>query len=146
MDEIRIGSIKTEAFNPFKASAEELLAYALDDADLLNSTTTINGQLSRALLSSFYEKRRNYRELTNLGFLLVNQGILTEEQMHRALKLQRSKEGIKFGEALVLLGICSLEEIEKNLAAQIKVRQDIKDLEATKKEVNAIRDRVRKYF
>ena len=146
MDEIRVGNINTEDFNPFRASAEELLASALDDAGMLNSTTTINGHLSRDLLSSFFEKRKNYKEVTNLGFLLVNQGILTQEQMHLALKLQRSKEGIKFGEALLLLGICSLEEIEKNLAAQIKVRQDIKDLEATKKKVNAIRDRVQKYF
>lgn len=84
--------------------------------------------------------------MTNLGFLLVNQGILTQEQMLQALKLQRSKGGIKFGEALLLLGSCSLEEIEKSLAAQIKVRQDIKDLEATKKKVNAIRARVQKYF
>ena len=146
MDEIRVGNINTEDFNPFRASAEELLASALDDAGMLNSTTTINGHLSRDFLSSFFEKRKNYREVTNLGFLLVNQGILTQEQMHLALKLQRSKEGIKFGEALLLLGICTLEEIEKNLATQIKVRQDIKDLEATKKKVNAIRDRVQKYF
>ena len=146
MDEIRVGNINIENFNPFRASAEELLASALDDAGMLNSTTTINGHLSRDLLSSFFEKRKNYREVTNLGFLLVNQGILTQEQMHLALKLQRSKEGIKFGEALLLLGICTLEEIEKNLATQIKVRQDIKDLEATKKKVNAIRDRVQKYF
>ena len=146
MDEIRVCKIDTEAFNPFKAGAEELMAFVLDDAGVLNSSTTINGQSPRDLLSSYYEKRANYRELTNLGFLLVNQGIITQEQMHLALKLQRSIEGIRFGEALLSLGVCSLEEIETNLAAQIKVRQDIEDLEATKKKVNAIRDRLHKYF
>ena len=146
MDEIKVSNIDTKPFNPFRASAEELLASALDDAGLVHSSTTINGQASGDLLSSFYKKRENYREVTNLGFLLVNQGILTTEQMHLALKLQRSKEGIKFGEALLSLGICSLEEIENNLAAQTKVRQDIEDLEATKKKVNAIRVRLHKYF
>lgn len=146
MDRIRIGDIDTEGFNPFKASAEELLACALDDAGLIKPSTTINSRAAKDFLSSFYQKRENYREVTKLGQLLVNQGILSREQMNRALKLQRSKEGIKFGEALLSLDICSLEDIENSLAAQIKIREDIKDLEAVKKRVNSIKDRLRKYF
>jgi hypothetical protein len=146
MDEIKLSGVDSEGFNPFKASAEELLAYALDDAGLINPSTTINGRAAKDFLLSFYHKRENYREATKLGTLLVNQGVLTQEQLHEALKLHRSREGMKIGEALVSLKICTVEDIEKNLDAQIKIREDIRDLEGAKQKVDSLKERLRKYF
>lgn len=55
-----------------------------------------------------------------LGELLVEAGLLTEENLTRALTEQRSKRG-KLGEVLVALGMGTEEEIAQALSAQLGI-------------------------
>src|SRR5512134_3328820 len=55
-----------------------------------------------------------------LGELLVETGLLTEENLTRALSEQRSKRG-KLGEVIVALGMATEEEIAQALALQMGI-------------------------
>lgn len=52
-----------------------------------------------------------------LGEILVEQGLITQSQLDRALELQKEKGGL-IGELLVELGFVSEEDIAKTLTAQ----------------------------
>ncbi|MBI5420090.1 MAG: Flp pilus assembly complex ATPase component TadA [Deltaproteobacteria bacterium] len=70
-----------------------------------------------------------------LGELLVETGLLTEEQLTRALTEQRSKRG-KLGEVIVALGLASEEEIAQALSIQLGI--PFIDLKETPVEPQAI--------
>ena len=144
--EIHLSDLLTNHYNPFTASAEELLANALDDAGLVGADTTINDQHARAFLDSFYLRREAYRETTRLGSILVKQGVLDEGQLKKALGYQREHGQGKLGEALLELDICSLDDIEKSLDAQVQIRADIEDIEDFRKRINMLKERVRTYL
>ena len=145
-EKIHLAGITTTLYNPFAASAMELVAGALEDAGLIDTDTTLNGVKARVLLNSLYEKREKYRETTRLGSLLVNQGILDQSQLKRALFRQRENGDMKLGEALLELGICSISEIERNLDAQLQIRADMDNIEGFRKKITLIKQRLRKYF
>jgi type IV pilus assembly protein PilB len=55
-----------------------------------------------------------------LGELLVETGLLTEENLTRALTEQRSKRG-KLGEVIVAQGMATEEEIAQTLSVQLGI-------------------------
>ena len=137
-----VTAIDTTRFNPFGASGQELLAYALDDAGLVREETRIDGLPARSLLESFHSKRAEFRDATKLGFLLVRDGTIEREQMADALAHQRRHPGMKFGEAILALGHCGLDDLERALAVQAQIRVDLDDLEACRAQVASIRARI----
>jgi hypothetical protein len=143
---IRISNIATDAYNPFGADAAELLATALDEAGLLGPATTIDEREAGIPLQSYFSKRARYRETSRLGTLLVNQGIVAEDDLARALSLQTEHPGMKLGEAMRELGLCSVEEIERHLDTQLEIRKDIEDLELFRKKIDSIKRRLREHF
>ena len=143
---MNVNHIDLERFNPFGATAEELLAYALDAAGLINSETRISDRAAREFLDRFYHKREDYREATKIGGLLIRQGVLTREQLADALRMQKSHPDMKLGEAILALRVCTLVDIEQALETQIRIREDLQDLEECRTHFNAIRERLRKYF
>lgn len=133
-------------FNPFGASGQELLAYALDDAGLLCAATTIDGSSAREYLRSFYRKREDYRESTKLGELLVRQGVVGQPQLVDVLRYQKEHPGMKLGEAILALGYCRISDLEKALEAQSHIREDLEDLASYKEQIASIRARLLTYL
>ena len=60
------------------------------------------------------------RRRLRLGDLLINQGIITEEQLQKGLEIQEEK-GCKLGEALVETNIVAEETIVKILSEQLRL-------------------------
>jgi len=137
-----VDRLDIERFNPFGASAEELLAFALDDAGLLGAETTISGRPGRVFLEAFYRKREQYREATRVGDLLVRDGIITQEQLRIAVGLQRGNLSKLLGEALVEIGACAPEDLESVLSTQSRIRSDLENLEQHRQRVIALRERI----
>lgn len=134
--------IDADRLNPFGASEQEFMAYALDDAGLLSPQTIIDGRLAREFLESFYKKRELYRESTRLGMMLVSQGVLSREQLVVALEHQQGLQGAKIGEVILRLGFCQIEDLERALAAQTRIRFDIDEIEIYRAQVAAARERL----
>ena len=143
---VRISSLGKGVCNPFGADTIELLAAALDEAGLLGPETTLNDQSAQLPLQSYFSKRTQYREVSRLGTLLVNNGIVSKEDLGRALARQREHPGMKLGEALTELGLCSFEDIEKHLDTQLGFRKDIEDIELFRKKIDSIKKRLRAHF
>lgn len=137
-----VTGIDMQRFNPFGATAQELLAHALDDAGLARAGTRIDGLPARSFVESFQRKRAEFREATKLGYLLVRDGTIDRGHMADALALQRRTPGMKFGEAILALGHCRIDDLERALAVQAKIRVDLDDLEACRTQVAAIRERM----
>jgi len=57
-----------------------------------------------------------------LGELMLEQGIVTREQLDYALKMQRAA-GLRLGEALIQLGYASREQVRQALLLQEKMRR-----------------------
>src|SRR3989338_9010730 len=55
-----------------------------------------------------------------LGELLIQQGLITEDQLKEAMKAQKRESG-RIGEVLMKLGILSEEELAKALGAQLNI-------------------------
>lgn len=134
--------IDADRLNPFGASEQEFMSYALDDAGLLRAETTIDGRPARDYLKTFYEKRERYRESTRLGMLLVARGVLNREQLATALAHQQSTKGAKIGEVVLSLGFCRIEDLERALDAQARIRIDIDELELYRAQILAARERL----
>jgi hypothetical protein len=144
--QIIVGGIGIDLYNPFSANEEELLAAALDESGLLRPGTTINGSSAGDWLQSYNSKKSRYQEISRLGALLVRRGILQNADLQRALKLQRERENLRLGEALVELRICTVEEIKKNLGTQVRIREGMEHLEKFRERIDAIKERLRLHF
>lgn len=141
-----VEGIGTAGSIPFSASPEETLAAALDEAGLVTAKTMIDGRAARKWLESWNLKTSRFREISRLGDLLLKRGILTENDLARALRLQEERGGLLLGEALVELGICTLPQVEKILGTQIRLRHDMQDLAEFRRKIETIKDRVRLHF
>jgi hypothetical protein len=141
-----VEGIGTEGSNPFSASLEEMLAAALNEAGLVAPETMINGRAARGWLESWNLKTSRFREISRLGDLLLKRGVLTENDLGRALRLQEERGGLLLGEALVELGVCSRPEIEKILGTQVRLRDDMKDLVQFREKIETIKERLRRHF
>lgn len=65
---------------------------------------------------------RDRNQVQRLGELLLEQGIVTREQLDYALKMQRAA-GLRLGEALIQLGYASREQVRQALLLQEKMRR-----------------------
>ncbi|MBO5166970.1 MAG: Flp pilus assembly complex ATPase component TadA [Lachnospiraceae bacterium] len=72
------------------------------------------------------------RKKVRLGDALVNEGFITDEQLHKALELQKSS-GKKLGEALVDSGVVTEDTIARVLASQLNYEYvDLLNVSVTK--------------
>jgi hypothetical protein len=120
-----------EWVNPFGATQEELVASALDDSGLMQSKTTINGKEANAIFQSYCKKKNLFQEATRLGNILLKESIISQEQLTEALKIQM-ETGRPLGEVLVTQNICTEADIERGLAHQQALREDLYRLEQEK--------------
>lgn len=146
MKKIVLEGIAPDPADPFSATTEELLAAALKEAGLITSGTTINGRAVIECLESWNLKNSRSRELSRIGNLLLRHGMLSEEELRRALRLQDEKQGLLLGEALVELGICTPGQVDKVLGAQGRIREDMRDLLKFREKIDAIKKRLRNHF
>lgn len=146
MEQITVQDINTESFNPFDASAEELLVCALDDSGLLKESTIVNNIDANLLKKSYFEKREAYKNSTKVGNLLVKANVITSIQLQKALDYHHQNPGMKIGDAIVALNFCTHEEIEKCLDSQAQIRYDIRELDDFINKINQIKDRLVKYL
>jgi hypothetical protein len=146
MSEIKISDINTEQFNPFSATEEELIANALDESGLIRNETLINDISAKEFCKLYFEKRENYKNSTKLGSLLVKNYVVTSTQLHKALEHQKKHPSMRLGDALVDLGFCTADEIEKCIDAQVQIRYDIKELDEFIYKINSLKERLQKYF
>ena len=65
---------------------------------------------------------RDRNQGQRLGELMLEQGIVTREQLDYALKMQRAA-GLRLGEALIQLGYASREQVRQALLLQEKMRR-----------------------
>lgn len=120
-----------EWVNPFGATQEELVASALDDSGLMQSKTTINGKEASTIFQSYCKKKSLFQEATRLGNILLKEAIISQEQLAEALKIQM-ETGHPLGEVLVTQNICTETDIERGLAHQQALREDLYRLEQEK--------------
>lgn len=122
MSEVCIAHLAMADFSAFGATADELVAYALDDIGVLSAETLINGAPARPLVESFYHKRQQVRRTTRLGNLLIQGGVISREQLIEALSCHVTRE-IPLGEALIALGFCTQEQLDATLSQQAEIRR-----------------------
>lgn len=114
--------------NPFGASPEELLAGTLEEGGLLGGDTHINGNSAQELFQAYNRKRRQFQEATRLGSMLVKTGLITQEQLSKALITQK-EENRPLGEVLVALDFVAADVIESVLAKQKAIRTEMEQVE-----------------
>lgn len=62
---------------------------------------------------------------TTIGEILVSMGVITDKQRTTAMDYQRlSARTVTFGEVLLQLGYCTLEELDSALGLQKKLRSE----------------------
>ncbi len=125
MNEIKLTNIDTKTFNPFGASAEELLANIINESGLIRKDTRINGILAKEYCDSFYKKRTSYKESTRLGSFLIRNNIISKNQLNEALASQEQNRDLKLGQILVNMNICSKDEVHHSLNEQTTMREGI---------------------
>lgn len=146
MSGIVIKDINIDQFNPFGASAEELIANALDESGLISPDTTLNEVSAKEFCKLYFMKRENYKNSTKLGNLLVKNNIITFDQLQETLAYQKKHPSKKLGDVLVLLNMCTYEDIEKILDTQAQIRYDIRELDEFVNKINNIKERLIKYI
>jgi len=53
---------------------------------------------------------------------------------------------MRLGEAMVALGLCSADDIDRTLDEQAQIREGINDLDRFRRQINSIKDRLKRYF
>ncbi len=125
MNEIKLTNIDTKIFNPFGATAEELVANLINESGLMRKDTRINGIPAKEYCDSFYEKRASYKESTRIGSFLVRNDIISQNQLDEALVRQKQNRDLRLGQILVNMNVCSKDEIHHSLNEQTTMRAGI---------------------
>jgi hypothetical protein len=114
--------------NPFDATAEELVACALDEAAVTSPHTMVNGVEIAVLMDAYSGKRQRFREATRLGSLLVEEGLISEDQLKDALAVQKqetlqmARAPRPLGQILVSMHVCTELQIARTLGQQDALR------------------------
>ncbi len=122
MNGVKLTGIDTQSFNPFGATAEELVAIAINESGLMGDGTEINGIPAKTYCDSFYEKRLSYEESNRLGRLLIKNLIITQNQLDEALGIQRQNRKLKLGQILINMNMCSKGDVTDSLSMQTTLR------------------------
>lgn len=123
-ENIYVQNLSTKAFAGFGATAAELISFALDEVGLLDDHTLVNGKSARDLAEQFYRKRKQIRQNSRLGNLLVQHGIISKAQLIEALHYHVTQD-IPLGKALLHLQFCSAEQLEWALRQQVSLRSHL---------------------
>lgn len=144
-DKVVIIGVETYKYNPFNATAEELIAHSLDENALINEYTLINGKPARNYCASYLDKCLKYREATRIGELLIRAKVINYDELHYALELQKETP-IPLGEILVSKGLCTEDIIEKALEQQSSIREDFEEINSFKQKKESIWQKVINFF
>ncbi|PIQ23860.1 hypothetical protein COW36_13565 [bacterium (Candidatus Blackallbacteria) CG17_big_fil_post_rev_8_21_14_2_50_48_46] len=125
LDNTYIQNLCVDAFQGFGATVPELISFALDEVGLMNEKTLVNGKSARELAEHFYRKRNRMRQNSRLGNLLIQEGIISKEQLISALSYHVS-EDVPLGEALLQLNFCTPEHLEWGLKQQATLRKQMR--------------------
>ena len=136
--EIKITEINKKQFNPFSATAEELVANALHEAGLLTATAKINDLSGIELCQNFHQKRQNYKKMTRIGSILIQSDVISQNELKDALEFQKKQPKFQIGETLVNMNLCSKEDLSKSLHLQKEIRSNIKTLEQNKENLLSV--------
>jgi hypothetical protein len=123
-DNTYIQNLCCDSFAGFGATVPELISFALDEVGLMDQKTLVNGKSARELAENFYRKRNRVRQNSRLGNLLIQEGIISKEQLIEALSYHVS-EDVPLGEALLHLHFCAKEQLEWALRHQASLRSRI---------------------
>ena len=127
--DLNIKNLKNDNWvNPFKATPEELMAASMEPSGLVTPETTINGTNYDALYASYCRRRKNFQEATRLGGILINQDVITKEQLQEALERQ-SKTLQTLGQVLIEMKLCTQEDVTRALEEQVTIRHNIEEIE-----------------
>mgnify|MGYP003547578026 FL=1 len=84
-------------------------------------------QLGEVLIELGYATKQSIRDAINkhgagmrIGDMLVEQGLISQEHLSQALRMQKD-QGLKIGEALIELGAINERTLLQNLASQARV-------------------------
>lgn len=146
MTKITVNRIREDGWvNPFNATAEELLAGALEETGLMQENTLINNQPGHVYYQAYCKKRNLFQEATRLGSMLVKQKIISNMQLDRAL----AKQGLSnkpLGEILLEMKICSQHDIDQALEQQKSIRAELYALEESRKRRQNLWKRILSFF
>ncbi len=146
MNEISVNHININKFNPFGATEEELIAAALEEAGLINETTLVNNTNAKELLKIYHQKKENFNHSIRIGNLLLQNDVISKEQLNEALAFQNKNSNKKLGEILEEFGYCTKQDIENTLQTQIKIKENIQQQEQTKSIIRTLRERLNEYL
>ncbi len=106
--------------------SEEQLEHALEEQErtglLLGKTLVLLGYVEDEELSSILGSQLQIQQKQRLGTVLVNQGIIEERDLERALDKQK-ETGEKLGKCLVSLGVITDSKLVEVLAAILEIPQ-----------------------
>lgn len=143
---VTISDIRQDEWvNPFGASAEELIAGALDDGGLMDGKTLINGKNAQVFFQSYCRKKNLFQEATKLGNILVKEEVITADQLAQALQIQ-SESAKPLGEVLIAMKLCVEQDIEQALERQKSIREDFYRLEQAREARKGIWNRILRFF
>lgn len=143
---VTVSHIRSDEWvNPFGATAEELLAGALDESGLLNTETRINNQSAHSFFQSYCRKKSLFQEATRLGNILVKEAIITKEQLAEALQRQ-AESGKPLGEVLTSESFCRQADIEHALARQKAIRDEFYQLEQAREAKKSLWNQFVRFF
>ncbi|MGL1901854.1 MAG: ATPase, T2SS/T4P/T4SS family [Fibrobacterales bacterium] len=105
---------------------DEQLEHALEEQErtglLLGKTLVLLGYVEDDALSAILGNQLQIQQKQRLGTVLVNQGIIEERDLERALEKQK-ETGEKLGKCLVSLGVITESKLVEVLAAILEVPQ-----------------------
>jgi hypothetical protein len=146
MSKIVLERLRNDSWvNPFNATAEELLAGALEETGLIQGNTLINGCSAQTFYQSYCKKKNLFQEATRLGSLLVKEQIITEEQLKKALSKQQNNTK-PLGELLISLRFCTEQDIEQALSKQKTIREELYSLELAQAKRRTVWQRIVRFF
>ena len=127
--DIKLNAIRNDEWvNPFNALPEELISAALEPSGLIHQDTKINGKSALELYRSFCKKRAEFQESFRLGNILVQEGIITTQQLVDALSLQQYNK-LPLGQVIVSMKLCTEHDIQGALERQKAIREEVSQME-----------------
>ena len=115
----RLGKVKVPALLKRCADLPEPVTLRVRAGDTETCVHFAGGQICHAL-SRNWRSAEGGREWSNLAYLMVREGMITEAERDQALELIERQPGLRFAAALQQLGMLDLEALRHILARQAK--------------------------
>jgi len=141
-NQLMVTNINIDTYKSIGATAEEVLANALNEAGLLTADTMINNVEASSLCNSFFSKRGNHKQSTQLGNLLVKYRIITLQQLKDALVEQKHNPSAKLGDILIEMKACTSFDIKRCIRSQDEIRKGMEEMENYQDRISNLRKKL----